>query len=260
MIHLYDGNNVMRRAMDKPALGGAVPMSLRQRYEATCAAPVGSQIWCWDGYNHNERRRKVYPLYKANREPAAEDIFAQIKLWREILTHSTATQIEVKAWEADDVIATLSRQLSKQGLHHVIHSNDMDYAQLDASPFVKLDGVNTKGVPARWVALYKAMVGDSSDNIKGIKGFGHKAWERMEPQWPQIERAIINGTAAGLIGLPFKPAVLAWVSEQENVDLLQAMLLVTHFENVPDDELEAGITPGTMNRAAAHARLKEFFL
>jgi hypothetical protein len=260
MINLYDGNNVMRRAMEKQQVGPASPMTLRQRYEATIAKPKGTEIWVWDGYKHNERRQAIYPLYKTNREPAAMDVFAQVKLWKEILTMSTATQVEVYGWEADDVISTLTRRLSSKGVPVNIHSNDMDYAQLAHLPGVTLVGVNTKGVPARWVPLYKAMNGDTSDNIKGIPNFGHKRWEAMEDHWAQIERAIAQGNPAGFVGLPFKPGVIAWLQDQENVNLLQAMLTVTYFEDVPDDELEGGIKNGELNRMAAHQRLTEFFL
>jgi DNA polymerase-1 len=260
MIHLYDGNNVMLRAMQKPMIGQARPMSLRMRYEHCCAQPVGSQIWCWDGFGHNERRREIYPRYKTNRTPMADDMFSQIKLWKKCLTLSTATSIECQGWEADDVVSTLARRFARAGVRVTIHTNDMDYAQLLGLGNVTLDGVNTKDVPGRWVALYKAMVGDSSDFIAGIPGFGHKRWEAMQDHWPQIERAIAIGDPAGFVGLPFTKAVAAWLTEQENIDLLQNMLLVTHFINVPDDELEAGITHGEFNRAEAHNLLGKFFL
>jgi 5'-3' exonuclease len=260
MIDLYDGNNVMRRAMERGQLPQSTPMTLRQRYEATCNAPSGSQIWVWDGYRHNERRQEIYPRYKTNREPAAENIFAQIGLWKEVLALSPATQITVHGWEADDVISTLTRRFARRGIPTRIHSNDMDYAQLGHYPSVTLVGVDSKGVHGRWVALYKAMVGDTSDHIAGIPGFGPKRWLEMEDHWPQIERAIIQGTPEGFVGLPFKPAVIAWLASEENIKLLQAMLTVTHFHDVPDDELEGGIKEGKMDRLAAHARLSEFFL
>lgn len=262
MIHLYDGNNVMRRDMEKPIsqLPLSRVMSLRQRYTHACTQPFGSQIWCWDGYDHNERRRALYPPYKMNREPTPEDIFAQIKLWRELLTYAPVTQIDVPGWEADDVIGTLARKLSARGVPVTIHSNDMDYAQLEDLPGVVLDGVDTKGVPARWIALYKAMVGDNSDNIDGIYGFGSKRWEEMEEHWPQIERAIVLGRPEGFVGLPFKPAVQAWLASEENVKLLQNMLTITYFENVPDDELNAGLILGAYDGAKAYSRLAEFFL
>lgn len=254
MLDIYDGNNVLRRAMEKNAFIKAQPMTLRQRYEQACLRP---QIWVWDGYHHNDRRRDIYPPYKMNREPTPENIYAQIKLFKEVLTMSPATQIEVYGWEADDVIGTLARRMRSS---ITIHTNDMDYAQLGHFPHVTLNGVDDKGVPARWIALYKAMVGDSSDNIDGIPNFGPKRWEQMEQWWPQIERAVVRGNPAGFAGLPFTPGVVAWLSDQANVDLLQAMLTVTHFENVPDDELEGGIKEGKMDRLRAAGRLAEFFL
>lgn len=257
MIHLYDGNNVMRRRMERDVLNKGRVLSLRQMY---AAANEGSQIWAWDGYRHNERRQAIYPPYKVGRPKTPEDIFAQVKLFREVLRHSRATQIEVEGWEADDIIGTLTRRFVKKGLPVTIHSNDMDYAQLEHLPGVVLNGVNTKGVPGRWVPLYKAMQGDSSDKIAGIPNFGGKRWEQIEAHWPQIERAIITGDPTGFVGIPFKPAVVAWLQSKENIDLLRAMLTVTHFENVPEDELEGGIIVGQHNPAAAHQRLSEFFL
>lgn len=260
MIHLYDGNNVMLRAAHKPQLGAQRPMSMRMRYEHACAQPIGSQIWCWDGRDHNAMRQAIYPRYKTNREPQAEDIFAQIKLWKNLLKHSPATQITVEGWEADDVIGTLARKFAAKGVACTIHTNDMDYAQLDHFDTVTLNGVNTKGVPARWVCLFKAMNGDSSDYIAGIPGFGPKRWVEMEPHWPQIERAIRLGDPAGFVGLPFKPSVAAWLTEQQNVDTLQAMLTITHFFNVPDDELGGGVHVGEFNRAEAVNLLGKYFL
>jgi hypothetical protein len=258
MIHLYDGNNVMRRAMENPMLGlrNLRPMSLRQRY--TMARPT--DIWVWDGYDHNERRRAIYPQYKANRTPPAEDIYSQIRLWKELLTYSPSAQVEVHGWEADDVISTMARQASQAGLQVTIHTNDMDYAQLEHLPGINLDGVDSKGVPGRWVALYKAMVGDPADNIAGIPGFGPKRWAELEEWWSQIERAIAHGHPGGFVGLPFKPAVAAWLAVPENVRALQDMLTITHFENVPDDEIEGGTKQGQYNPLAAHARMSEFFL
>lgn len=260
VIHLYDGNNVMLRAAHKPQLGAARPLSMRMRYEHACMAAVGSQIWCWDGRDHNTMRQATYPRYKTNREPQAENIFAQIKLWKDLLKLSPATQITVEGWEADDVIGTIARRLAASGISCTIHTNDMDYAQLDHFPTVTLNGVNTKGVPARWVCLYKAMVGDSSDYIAGIPGFGPGAWEKIKDYWPQIERAIRVGNPDAFKGLPVTKGVAAWLTEQDNINLLQAMLTITHFFTVPDDELSGGISVGELNRQAANETLGKFFL
>ena len=255
-IDIYDGNNVMYRQYEQK--GTHAPMSLRMRYEHCCAQPVGSQIWVWDGYGHNERRQEIYPPYKTNRPPKPENLFAQVKLFRDALKHSTATQIEVGGWEADDVIGTLVRRFAARGLACTVHTNDMDYGQV--AHLCTLNGVNMKGVPPQRVPLYKALCGDQSDRIAGIPGFGGGRWLEMEPHWDAIQAAIVAGTVEAFVDLPFKPAVKAWLSVQDNVDLLQRMLLVTHFQNVPDDELEGGIHHGVLDREAAHALLGKFFL
>lgn len=252
MIRVFDGNNVLRRlAEQRDQLAGYIPMNLRLRYEETRP----TDIWVWDGRKHNERRREIYPRYKMNRSPVAEDVYAQIRLWRKILTYSPAMQIEVEGWEADDVIGTLVRKYPHRC---EVHTNDMDYVQI--GHLCKLNGVKDKGVAPRWIALYKALVGDPSDNIAGIPGFGPKRWLEMEEHWEWIEQAIVSGSPHQFVDLPFKPAVKAWLLEPENVRELQAMLTITHFMNVPDDELEGGISQGTPNRHEANQLFKEYFL
>src|SRR3546814_21116188 len=99
--------------MTTPALPGQKRLSLRQEYQRT---QTGTHIWVWDGVRHNDRRKAIYPEYKAKREPMAEDHFAQIRLFRELLTLSPAQQFCVDEWEADDVVATLARELAARGV------------------------------------------------------------------------------------------------------------------------------------------------
>ncbi len=259
MIHIYDGNNVRLRAMTKPSLPGQKRLSLRQEYERT---QVGTHIWVWDGARHNERRKAVYPGYKAKREPMAEDHFAQIKLFREVLTHSPALQYCVEEWEADDVVATLARKLAARGLQVTCHSNDMDYLQLEANPLIRINGVSegNRSVPPRWVPLYKALRGDNSDNISGVPGFGPKTWETTEAWWPDLEAGIKLGSAHAFAHIPLPSRVLAWLNEPGNLKTLQSMLLITHMYEVPDEALEKGAIPGKFNPQAAHELLNRYFL
>src|SRR3546814_9850279 len=111
----------------------------------------------------------------------AEDHFAQIRLFRELLTLSPAQQFCVDEWEADDVVATLARKLAARGVSVTCHSNDMDYLQLEANPLITINGIQKREVQPRWVPLYKALRGDNSDNISGIPGLGPKTWEQAEP-------------------------------------------------------------------------------
>lgn len=251
-LNVYDGCNIIYRALNDTSLHAAKGMNLRQRYHAL----QRSDIWVFDGHGHNARRREIYPPYKMKRPPTPMNITAQLKLFKQLLVHSPATMIEVEGWEGDDIIGTLART----GRPMMIHSTDMDYAQLLKLPNVKLNGVNTKDVPARWVPLYKATRGDSSDDIAGIPGFGPKAWDNLLPHLERFEKAVVSGDPALFTGFPLTPIVTRWLSLPENVKLLQSMLLVTHIFQVPNDELNAGITVGKHDPEAADRLLSQYFL
>src|SRR3546814_5584060 len=90
----------------------------------------------------------------------AEDHFAQIRLFRELLTLSPAQQFCVDEWEADDVVATLARKLAARGVSATCPSNDMDYLQLEANPLITINGLQTRDVQPRWVPIDKALRGD----------------------------------------------------------------------------------------------------
>lgn len=246
-VELFDGNNVMIRAFTDFNVHDRNATNLRYRFHAT----KPNHIWIWDGKDHNDRRKAVYPPYKSNREPLAENIYAKIRLWRQLLNYSPASQIEVPLWEADDAIATIARKLTARSTEVIIHSNDEDYMQLTANPLVKVNGVRNPKAEGRWIPLYKACVGDSSDSIAGIPGFGKGTWASMEPYWERLEKAIIGGSYQAFEALPLPKRIKTWLAVPGNIELVQTMLTIVHFYTVPDLELNAGTTRGTLNRAAA---------
>ena len=238
--------------MTKVTLPGATRLSVRQEYERTWNGTL--QIWCWDGRNNNDRRRAIYPKYKAQREPMAEDYFSQIKLFREILTHTPAIQIECDGWEADDVAGTLARKFAAAGHQVTCYSNDLDWSQLEANPNINIDGIQKRPTMPRWIPLYKALVGDTSDNISGVAGFGPGTWTKLKPYWEEIEDAIRN--RGSLSHLPLPPRLRNLVVDDE----LRNSLLITHIFPVPDDEIAAGTTLGQPNREAAEQILGNYYL
>jgi len=260
VVDIYDANNVLRRAVEKIGMPTVVPMGFRQRYHFTCAKPHGSQIWVWDGPGHNDMRRALFPDYKMQREKPAMDIFAQINLWKDVLKLSPAVSVTCNGWEADDVIATLVHKFHARGIIANVHSNDIDYGQLEGK--CNLVGVNLKDTPGRWLPLRKAMVGKPSDNMPGIPNMGAKRFQCLKPYWPQIETAILAGQADDLVdvGIPFTPSVRAWLAVRENAELLRAYLKVAQFFTVPDDELDGGMYQGQLDMSEAEALMSKFFL
>lgn len=256
-IHLFDGNNVMLRDLDSAT---HQRLGLRQRWEQA-NQPGVLHIWCWDGRNHNDRRKRIYADYKGKRKPMAEDRFAQIHVFRQALEHSNAWQVCCDGWEGDDVIAALVKRFSKRGdIPITIHTNDLDYAQLRSYPQVHLNGVKPCPCPPHRLALYKAMVGDPSDNICGIPGFGPKAWAALEAYWSAIEKAVDATDIAAIKAVPFKPAHKAWLLDSPNLMLLRAMLTITRFFPVPDEDISKGIKKGVYNFQAMDTLFRRFFL
>ena len=256
MIHLFDGNNVMIRLLTDTGLHNRDGMNLRMRFNGTNPA----HIWVFDGDRHNDRRRALYPKYKERREPLGQNIYAHINLWKQLLEHSYGTKIEVPTWEADDVIATLAKQFAKRGNTVTIHSNDLDYLQLSTDPLITINGIKKVDVPPRWVPLYKACVGDSSDRIDGIPGFGGKTWAAVASELEWLESAIDNVLPHAFETLSLPKRVKNWLSDVENVRAAKNMLDIVRFYTVPEDEINGGIVAGKYNYEAADSILRKYFL
>jgi hypothetical protein len=258
LIHIYDGNNVMLRDLEKI---GHERIGLRRRYEISTQ---GMHLWVWDGRNHNLRRQVIYPAYKAKRTPMAEDRFAQIHVFREALTHSPCTQIECDGWEADDVIGALVHRFAMMKAPVTVHTNDLDYWQLMQYSNVTIDGIKPTAIPncePHHIPLYKALVGDPSDNIIGVPGFGPKSWNALTPPDRKKILIAIEQDRADLIHelpLPTRPRNL--LLNSENRKEARSALAVTRFLPVPEAELDAGIKQGILNREAANALFRRFFL
>lgn len=260
MIHIYDGANVLLRDMTTKPLPGQNRLSIRKRFEAMATSAPGTQIWCFDGKGHNERRKAIYPKYKANREPMAEDHFAMIRLWKDVALHAGCILIECESWEADDIGATMARRLAAAGHRVTCYTNDLDWHQLTMIPTISINGIQKIPCEARWIPLYKALVGDSSDNIDGVKGFGPTTWRNLEPWWPDLEAGIVAGDPEAFLHIPMPKRCLPAFANEDLLGALQGMLTVTHMMTVPEEELGRGIKIGALNREAADALMTRYFL
>ncbi|MBI5248621.1 MAG: DNA polymerase I [Desulfomonile tiedjei] len=143
-------------------------------------------------------RHEMYPAYKANRPPVPEDLRVQIPKIQEIVEAYRIPSIAIPGFEADDVIATLSREAREKGWEVVIVSGDKDLTQLVGSGTLMWDpqkdvlydreGVAKKfGVPPELILEYLALVGDASDNIPGVPGIGPKTASNLLQQFGSLE-------------------------------------------------------------------------
>ena len=132
-----------------------------------------------------KRRAETYAEYKAQREVIPEDLSAQIPYIRRLVDAHGLPQVEVPGEEADDVIATLTRRAREAGWEVTIVSTDKDLMQLIGEGVTLLDTLKDRrygpeevesrfGVPPERMLDFRALTGDSSDNIPGVRGIGEK--------------------------------------------------------------------------------------
>lgn len=130
-------------------------------------------------------RNEIYPLYKANREPAQEDLKQQFKHCQTLAKLLGISVFADDSYEADDLIGTLHNSYAQKGHNVCVVSADKDLAQLvrpcdwwwDYGKSKPLDftALTDKfGVRPDQVCDFLALAGDQVDNIPGVKGVGVK--------------------------------------------------------------------------------------
>lgn len=159
-------------------------------------------------------RHERYPAYKATREKLSEelqdDFNRGMERIREILDAWRIPIITLQGFEADDVIGTLTRQGVGAGMNVVVVSGDKDFQQL-VRPGVWLlnpgrggpasveenwvgieNGSERLGVPPALVTDFLALVGDSSDNVPGVKGIGEKGAQELVNAYGTLENILAH--------------------------------------------------------------------
>lgn len=254
MIKIYDGMNYFRVVIEQ--MPGQ--FSVRGLYNSMLQSPNDIHIWVWEGIGGNQRRRDIYPLYKANREPTGENIFAFVDFFRDLLKLAPIHQVAVKGYEGDDVVATLARHYANKGHQVAIYSNDYDMMQLTVNPNIFVGSKAKENITPDQVRLFKTLVGDPSDNIKGVPGLGQKGWEICDKELIQfmIEHESLVAEDLALCGFSKKVSNWVW----ENWDQVLILWQITGMYDVPIEEIEQNWITGESNPEAANGKLKEFML
>ena len=168
----------------------------------------------FDAGGEETHRHVLYEVYKATREKLDEtlqqDFDTAMTRVRQILEGFRIPVLEVEGYEADDVIATLAHQASEADLEAVIVSGDKDFYQLIGNGIALLNpgrggraavaeewvdeenAAERLGVPPERVVDYLALVGDSSDNIPGVRGVGPKTAVKLISQFGSLEEILAH--------------------------------------------------------------------
>jgi DNA polymerase-1 len=159
-------------------------------------------------------RHERYPAYKATREKLTaelqDDFNRGMERICEILEAWRIPIITLNGYEADDVIGTLARKGVDEGMNVVVVSGDKDFQQLvrpgiwllnpgrGGPASVEENWVSTEngserlGVPPALVTDYLALVGDSSDNVPGVKGIGDKGAQELVNSYGSVENILAH--------------------------------------------------------------------
>ena len=148
-------------------------------------------------------RNEIYDEYKANRGEPPEDLIPQFKIIKESVKAFGIQSIELKGFEADDIIATYATQASKKNWKVSIVSSDKDLMQVVSKNINLLDTMKNKtigpdevyekfGVTPDKVIDVQALAGDSSDNIPGAPGIGIKTAADLINQFGDLEKLLKN--------------------------------------------------------------------
>ncbi len=220
LLVLFDGNAIVHRAFH--AFGAAknrqaTPLTISRTGEVVSAV-YGFALMLLKVLNELKPthfavafdkkgptfRHELFDGYKAQRPPMPEELGSQIARVKEMVKAFRIPLFEIEKYEADDVLGTLSKQAAALGVDTVIVTGDADTMQL-VSPRVKVlypkagrafsdtalfdeAAVREKyGVGPEHIADYKALVGDPSDNIPGVKGIGEKTAVKLIQQFGSVE-------------------------------------------------------------------------
>lgn len=250
MYTLVDGSNLLHRTMydvDTKKLGIHPIRELYLRFMM-----ADHRTWVvWDGYNANKRRRDIYPGYKGNRPEKGEDITAAFDILKEVLCFCPVIQLEIPTWEADDVLFTLAKRMKDEC---IVETNDTDFYQI-WNEGVQLPLVKPLPCLPERTCLFKALVGDQADNIKGWRGFGPKRFEAVAHVSDEIERCLREEDYNGWLHINWPKGVIA---DYGTFFELCTYYRVVQMQIVPDDMFDGCVSVGTSNPAAAEQVLDKY--
>ncbi|MCL1885772.1 MAG: DNA polymerase I [Dehalococcoidia bacterium] len=206
---LVDGNNVVHRAFH-----ALPPLSVRRTGELVNAVfgfssmllkVISEQRPTHYAVAFDKKgptfRHNMFEDYKSNRQATPDELIGQLSRVRQLVLDLKIPLFEMDGFEADDMLGTLAHQAAEQGLETIILTGDADAMQL-VGPHVRvlyprtmgeavlMDAVGVEqkyGVPPRHIADLKALKGDPSDNIPGVKGIGEKTAVRLIQQYGSVE-------------------------------------------------------------------------
>jgi DNA polymerase I len=188
-------------------------------------------------------RNEIYNEYKAHRPEAPEDLKAQLPVVIELIEKMGFTTAMKSGYEADDIIASLCEDAKTRDIEVRIVSHDKDLYQLIDDNIYMFDPIKKKvvskdecktkyGVEASQFIDYQALVGDSADNVPGVKGVGAKTATALINQFNDIENLYEN------LEKVEKPRWKTLLEDSKELAFISKQLVTLHRECISFDEFE----------------------
>lgn len=158
----------------------------------------------FDAHQTDSYRCEIFPEYKANRDPAPDELIVQFDYCREFCRAVGIPEFASHRYEADDIIGTLAKRLRNEGYDITIVTADKDLTQLVLNDkdawwdFARGNVLNHKGIEKHFgvkpeqIADMLALSGDKVDNIPGIPGVGYKMASNLLQKFPDVESILKN--------------------------------------------------------------------
>jgi DNA polymerase-1 len=156
----------------------------------------------------SQLRNEIFPEYKANRDATPEAIKIAVPYIQSLLKAMHIPIIEVKGYEADDLIGTIAKQAEKENYKVFMVTPDKDFAQLVSEnifmykPARMGNGIEIWGVPEvlekfqierpEQVIDFLGMMGDAADNIPGLPGVGEVTAKKLLKEFGSMENLLAN--------------------------------------------------------------------
>ena len=210
-------------------------------------------------------RNTIYPPYKANRDPAPDELKRQFAYCRRFIEAAGFPMLSSDRYEADDLIGTAASHARSQGHNVTILSADKDLAQLVYEHDILWDYARNRkfnpkkvkehfGVRPDQIADQLALAGDKVDNIPGVPGVGMTTAARLLTKFESIEGLLDNISAISDMGIRGAKRIQGLIEEHQEMILLCKKLteIKCDAETVNEDlELQRG--------QCDHAELDELF-
>lgn len=257
-LHLIDGSSYIFRAyhalppltrksdgLPIGAVAGFCNM-LWSELQADHGDDAPTHLACVFDFSSQTFRNDLYAEYKANRPEMPEDLRVQLPLVREATRAFNVPSLELENYEADDIIATLTRRAVEAGGRVTIISSDKDLMQLVGNGVEMFDAMKNRrigvedvvrkfGVPPEKVVDVQALAGDSVDNIPGAPGIGIKTAALLINEFGDLESLLAR---AGEIPQPKRRQTL--IEHADQIRLSRQLVLLDDSVDLPWtlDELE----------------------